>query len=361
MNTYDYTGKEIYIGIDVHKKTYSCASICNGHVVKKDSMPGNPVVILNYLKNTFKGATINSVYEAGFTGFYLHRFLVSQGINNCVVHPGSIEVCSRDRVKTDKRDALKMAIQLSTGRLKGINVPDQEREEKRSVTRLRTSIVKLRHQVGQQFKALLFTQGLIDYQDDNKVSQKWLLNKVAEVNQKGFSDDFCYSVNEYAEQWIQLNHKLKEIGLRLTVQAQSEKGLQAIYESVPGIGPLHARQLANELGDMKQFANEKRLFSYAGLTPCEYSSGESVRRGSISRQGKSILRKILIEAAWIAITKDPSLKDAFDRLANRRGKKRAIVAVARRLVGRIRSCVLTGTLYEIKSTREGCSLQETVV
>jgi len=358
MNGYDYTGKEVYVGIDVHKKTYSCASICNGQVVKKDSMPGNPEVILSYLKNTFKGAKIYSVYEAGFTGFHLHRYLVSQGINNNVVHPGSIEVCSRDRVKTDKRDALKMATQLSTGRLKGINVPDQEREEKRSVTRLRMNIVKLRHQVGQQFKALLFTQGLIDHDDDTRVSQKWLLKKVAEVKQKGYSEDFCYSVNEYAEQWIQLNNKLKEIELRLAAQAQSEKELQTIYESVPGIGRIHARQLANELGDMKQFANEKRLFSFTGLTPSEYSSGEYVRQGSISRQGKSLLRKILIEAAWIAITKDPSLKDVFDRLSSSRGKKRAIVAVARRLAGRIRSCVLTGTLYEIKSTQEGCSLQE---
>ena len=150
MNGYDYTGKTVYVGIDVHKKTYSCASICDGQVVKKDSMPGKPEVILSYLNNTFSGAKIYTVYEAGFSGFHLHRYLVSQGINNGVVHPGSIEVSSRDRVKTDKRDALKMATQLSVGRLNGIYVPSQEKEEKRSVTRLRSNILKLRHQVGQQ-------------------------------------------------------------------------------------------------------------------------------------------------------------------------------------------------------------------
>jgi len=180
------------------------------------------------------------------------------------------------------------------------------------------------------------------------------------VKQKGYSEDFCFSVNQYAEQWLQLTARMKEVEMRFAIQAQGEKGLQTIYESIPGIGPIHARQLANELGDMTQFKNEKKLFSFTGLTPSEYSSGEHVRQGNISRQGRPVLRRILIEAAWIAITKDPSLKTVFDRLSSHRGAKRAIVGVARRLAGRIRSCVLTGTLYEIKvkSTQEGCSLQE---
>ena len=83
---------------------------------------------------------------------------------------------------------------------------------------------------------------------------------------------------------------------------------------------------------MRQFRNEKKLFSYTGLTPSEHSSGEHVRQGHISRQGRSILRKILVEASWTAITKDPSLREVYDRLSHR-GGKRAIVGVARRLVG----------------------------
>jgi transposase len=360
MNKYDYTGKIVYVGMDVHKKTYSCACICNNEVVKRDSMPAKPEVIVNYLKNTFSGATIHTAYEAGFSGFHLHRYLVTQGINNIVVHPGSIEVASRDRVKTDKRDALKIATQLAAGRLRGIFIPSQEQEEKRSVTRLRTNIAKLRHQVGQQFKALLFTQGLIDGEDDTKLCQKWLLKKIDDVEQGGYSKDFCYSVNQYAQQWLQLTKRMKEIESRLKIQASKDKVLQTVYESVPGIGPIHARQLANELGDMTQFKNEKQLFNFTGLTPSEYSSGEHIRQGHITRQGNSLLRKILIEAAWLAIIKDPSLKEVFNRLSKKRGKKRAIVGIARRLIGRIRSCVTTGVLYEIKPTQEACSLQKKV-
>ena len=357
MKQYDYTGKIVYVGIDVHKKTYSCVSICEGLIVKRDTMPAKPEGLLNYLRNMFSEAKINTAYEAGFSGFHLHRYLVSHGVNNIVVHPGSIEVASRDRVKTDKRDAFKIANQLSAGRLRGVFVPSQEREEKRSVSRLRTNIAKLRHQVGQQLKSLLFTQGLIDIEDDTRLCAKWISKKILEVEESGYSNDFRYSINLYAQQWLQLTNQIKDIELKLTDQAQEEKELQDIYESVPGIGLLHGRQLANELGDMTQFHNEKQLFSHTGLTPSEYSSGEHVRQGNISRQGNSVLRKILVEAAWVAITKDPSLQQVFLRLAKGRGKKRAIVGVARRLIGRIRSCVLTGKLYEIKSTLEACSLQ----
>ena len=360
MNKYDYTGKIVYVGIDVHKKTYHCVSICEGQTVKSDSMPAKPEVLLNYLKNTFHEALIKSAYEAGFSGFHLHRYLLSQKIDNIVIHPGSIEVASRDRVKTDKRDAFKIAKQLSVGRLRGIFVPSQEREDKRSITRLRTNILKLRHQVGQQLKSILFTQGLIEAEDDTRLCQKWLSKKLIEVEQSSHSNDFCYSVQQYAQQWLQLSDQMKEIESRLEIQADEEKNLQTVYESVPGIGFIHARQLANELGDMTQFKNEKQLFSFTGLTPSEHSSGENTRQGNITRQGNSVLRKILVEAAWVAITKDPSLKEVFNRLSNGRGKKRAIVGCARRLAGRIRSCVLTGMLYEIKPTQEACSLQEKV-
>lgn len=361
MNSYDYTGKQIYVGIDVHKKTYSCVSICEGQVVKRDTMPAKSDILLNYLKNTFSSAkVINTAYEAGFSGFHLHRYLIANGINNIVIHPGAIEVSARDRVKTDKRDALKIATQLAAGRLRCIYIPSQDRENKRSVTRLRKNIVKMRHRIGQEFKALLFTYGLIDAEDDTIVCPKWLEQKLKEVIAAGYSDDYCYSLEQYKQQWLQLNNRMKEVEARLVIQANQDNGLQLLYESVPGIGHIHARQLVNELDDLKQFKNEKQLFSYLGLTPSEHSSGEYTRQGHITRQGKSLLRKILIEAAWIAIGKDPELEKIFQRLSKTRGKKIAIVGIARRLAGRIRSCVLSGELYQIKRVQEADMLLKTV-
>jgi transposase len=349
MEKYSYKDKVIYTGLDVHKKTYTCVSICEDKVVKRDTMPAKPELLLRYLKNSFhEAALINTAYEAGFSGFHLHRCLAAGGINNMVVHPGSIEVASRDRVKTDKRDALKIATQLSAGRLHGIFVPSQEREEKRTVSRLRAALMRKRLRAGQQIKALLFTQGLIEVEDETVLCEQWLAEKLNEVSKANFTDDFCFTINHYANQWRYLTNGVKEVEKRFTMQAREDNGLQQIYESVPGIGSIHARQLVNELGDMKQFRNEKRLFSYTGLTPSEHSSGERVWQGHITRQGNPELRHILVEAAWVAITEDPGLQEIMDRIAHTSGKKRAIVGVARRLIARIRSCVLNGRFYEIK-------------
>jgi transposase len=98
---------------------------------------------------------------------------------------------------------------------------------------------------------------------------------------------------------------------------------------------------------MTRFANERALFSYTGLTPRAYASGASVRRGHMSRQGSSRVRHLLVEIAWRALPREAVLQEIFDRRATTRGKKRAIVAMARRLTGRIRACFRQGTTYAV--------------
>jgi transposase len=150
-----------------------------------------------------------------------------------------------------------------------------------------------------------------------------------------------------AEQWRFATRQLIEIRRLLQEQAAAQAALEQVYRSVPGIGAVVARTLATELGDMTRFANERALFSYTGLTPSEYSSGSSVRRGPISRQGSGRVRHVLIETAWRALPRDTVLQEIFDRIAATRGKKRAIVAIARRLTGRIRACFRQGTTYAV--------------
>ena len=98
---------------------------------------------------------------------------------------------------------------------------------------------------------------------------------------------------------------------------------------------------------MSQFKNERQLFSYTGLTPSEYSSGERVHKGHITRQGNSRVRGILIEVAWRAIETDQALADFFKGLFPRTGKTKAIVAVARKLIGRIRAAFRKGETYQL--------------
>lgn len=328
MNQANYTGKEVFMGIDVHKKTYVCVSICDGEVIKKDTMPAKPEQLISYIQNRFSNAKLKTAYEAGFSGFHLHRLLVEAGIDSCVIHPGSLQVSTRNRVKTDKRDAQKIAEHLADKRIEGIHIPDVQFEFERCLSRSRRKLVSLQIKVGNMLKGLLFTQGLIPLDDDSVLCKTWLEMKIKEVIRQDYPDSFVDSLTHYAQSWFSLRKQIKKLEEQLIYQAQKHPEL-TIYRSVPGIGRIHSVELFYELGDMRHFKSEKRLYSYTGLTPSEYSSGEHVRQGRISRQGRSAIRCILVEAAWTAIKYDGSLFEIFNRLAKHRGKKRAIVGVAR--------------------------------
>lgn len=337
----DYSGQKVFIGIDVHKKTYSVTAVMDQQVVKKDTIPASPEGLLVYLKKYFSQACIRSAYEAGFCGFSLHRTLNTHGIANIVVHPASIEIASRERVKTDRRDSQKIAIQLAAGRLKMVHVPEEKREDQRLISRYRETLVREKNRKANQIKSLLYYIGKMPSGETPRTSKKWL-NIVLKLE---LSIDQRFCLEKLVKQWNDLENQIKEVDEKFSEQAKEEGKLEAIYRSVPGIGPTAARILANELGDMSQFSNERGLFSYTGLTPREYSSGEHRRLGHISRQGKPVLRKTLIQAAWKAINYDKNLAIVYDRISQKAGAKRAIVAIARRLIGRIRACVKKGCFY----------------
>jgi len=204
----DYTGKTLFVGIDVHKKTYSVAVMCDGELVKRDSMSAVPEQLVSYLHKYFPGACVKSAYEAGFCGFHLHRTLLDNNIDNIVVHAAAIEVSSRDRVKTDKRDAIKIAVQLSSRRLNGIYVPSKEREDRRELTRLRDDLVKYKSRLSVNLKHKANYYGLIGPEDVQKVSAQWI-NRLL---QKELPEGLCYHLEALVEQW-EFMHKNIEVFL----------------------------------------------------------------------------------------------------------------------------------------------------
>lgn len=337
----DYTGKIIFVGMDVHKKTYSVTAICEGVIVKRDTLKAEPEGLISYLKKRFGSGKIKTAYEAGFCGFHLHRTLEAAGIENIVVHAAGIET-SNSRVKTDKRDSLKIAAHLSEGKLRSVYIPTIEKEDNRTVTRLRDTFSRERVRIGNQIKSLLFLHGLIPADNEKKVSSVWIKG----LSKFEMTPGVRLAIEMFAAMWLEFDTKIKEIDIEIKKQAIKDRPIDAMYQAARGIGPTSARVLANELSDLQQFKNERQLFSYIGFTPSEHSSGEHTRQGHITKQGKPIVRKILVQAAWVAIRHDKELQIIYERIAAKSGAKRAIVAVARRLIGRIRACFRTGELYE---------------
>lgn len=157
----NYNKKTVFIGIDVHKKTYSVSCVSNNEILKQSSMPACPEKLIKYINKHFPSYTPQTAYEAGFCGFSLHRELTENGIYNQVINPASIEIAARDRVKTDKRDSLKIAVQLSREQISGIHVPCRERESFRELTRLRVTLIQDKNRLGNRIKSMLYRLGKI--------------------------------------------------------------------------------------------------------------------------------------------------------------------------------------------------------
>lgn len=354
----DYSGKKVFVGVDVHKIKYSVSVVCDGEVVKKWSCPAGPESLAEQLLRYFQGAEIQAAYEAGFSGFGLHRTLSATGkINSLVVNAGSIPV-GNSRVKTDARDARKIAEELAAGKLHSIYIPTEAEEDARSLSRGRAQTVDRRKRLANQFKGKIHHMGFA-LPADGKVSEAFIESVEKAILPK-LTEGHLFALKELIQGWREETERIKRFDRALKLQAADDE-LEPIYRSAPGIGAVSARMLSNELADMTRFDNERQLFSALGLTPSEDSSGERVRKGNITRQGNSRLRGILTEVAWRAIAKDQSLKEFYSRVAARRDSKRAIVAVSRKILGRLRHCLRNrihwqDLAHEPESASGTCSL-----
>lgn len=341
----NYTDKKIYLGIDVHRRKYSVSAVIDGEVVDNFSYSGSKDDFVDMLgKRYFTAKEVISCYEAGFSGFGLHRSLQSIGYKNIVVHAGSVETSSSKR-KTDKRDAKKMSLQLYSGSLKGIYIPNKEEEDLRRINRLRRNLVKDRTRNRIRIRMLFHYYGILDYEHSGVLSYM-KAQRIYVNNAPNFGEGFKQEMTTYLDNWNRLTKQIYKLNKELNKQSEQSE-IDNHYRSVPGIGILTARTLTLELGDMSRFKNIKGLYSYIGLTPSEHSSGEQRRLGRISREGKPIIRAMLIQAAWKAISEDVAINEMYTRLKVKKGGKKAIVAVARKLVGIARSCAINKKEYEM--------------
>jgi len=232
-----YCGRIVYVGIDVHKETYTVTCVCNKQIVKTATVQADPAALAASLPRWFPGATLYSVYEAGFSAFVLHRVLTKAGITNLIVNPASVAVAANDKVKTDRRDSKKLAIDLADGRLRGIYVPTEAEELARLLPRTRTQIVKHRATIARQIKAKLHQFGLIAPSSRRLISRRYLREMAA----WSLPPELSVRLTLLAEQWRFATRQLIEMRRLLRDQAQAQEAIEKVYRSVPGIGEVVAR------------------------------------------------------------------------------------------------------------------------
>jgi transposase len=229
--------------------------------------------------------------------------------------------------------------------LKKIFVLSKEQRMNRDLLRTRKQLVVHRGDVMRQIKSkLLFHSIEIEGEGNSKWSNRYLRNlHDNDFLGKSLKASFNALLKTYDDLSTTIRSLNKEIH-NLSKRKEYKEDV-ALLMTVPGIGRLTAMEILTELGDMSRFRNNEHLTSFLGLTPSEYSSGEHTRRGRITRCGNKWVRTCLIESAWTLIGYDPVMREKYDRLKKRRGARRAIVAIARSLAGRIRGLLLRREEY----------------
>ena len=333
-----------FVGIDVHAKSYRVCIVTRDNRKKTLVCPAEPLILVKTLTKRLKHhSEIHTVYEAGFSGFTLHRVLKKAGIKNIVVDPGSVLQAPNDRVKTDKKDAEALAKLHMHGVLKGIKVPSLKRDMDRQVIRTRQQLVDHRKSIMNQCRTKLHQFGLMSHCYSGVLALGSMKGIVKQL--KGA---LKISLLALVGIWENLNDSIKELDAALKAQATEE---DEILRTIPGIGKITARKIVVELGSMRQFSSDKKLAGFIGLVPSEQSSGENQHKGSITKRGSSSLRCILTQAAWRAVGKDNEFKKTYQRIRARRGAKIAIIAVARKLILTCRTLLIKKEPYKTREAQ----------
>jgi transposase len=350
-----------YVGLDVHKDSIVIAVADEGREEARDvgEFPADWHSLHKQLRRLERGGyELRLCYEAGPTGFELHRRLVEAGYESQVVAPSLVPVKAGERIKTDRRDARKLARCLRAGDLTAVYVPDEATEALRDLERAREAAKKAEIAAKHQLGKFLLRQGR-RFTDGSNWTQRhlaWIRRQTFEheAHRRVLRDDLK-AVEDAAERVARLTADIQEL-----VEHSAQAPLIVALQALRGIQVLSATVIAAELGDLRRFDSAGQMMAFVGLVPSEHSTGSRTRRGSITRTGNRRVRRILIEAAWhylrppqmsrairernakvseqvrqIAWKAQKRLHRKFRHLAYDKGKPSqvAVTAVARELVG----------------------------
>jgi transposase len=345
-----FAGKSIYVGIDVHAKDFKVSVMTENILFKTFSSPPKADKVFQFLVHNFPGADYYSAYEAGFSGFDLHRKLTKLGVNSIVVNPADIPTTNKERCqKEDKRDSRKLAQGLRAGQLHGVYVPLEKTQHDRSFLRVRESVVKDLTRIKNRIKSMLYFHG-IDYpagfeQKGSHWSKRFIsaLENIRFEHESGQSSLRVYLdiVKQQRMMLLRINRQIRELS---TTPAYKEN--VSLLISIPGIGVVTAMTLLTELEDLNRFKDFASICSFVGLIPSTHSSGDSPIDTGITSRKNPRLRGILVESAWVAIRYDPALLLAYENLTKRMKGNKAIIRIAKKLLNRIVFVLRNKQMYQ---------------
>ena len=334
-NKISFKGQKIFIGIDVHNKTWDVAIAPEVGIVKRHPQKASAKELFDFLKKHYPDGDYLAVYETGFSGFSTYYALKEVGIDCIVIHAADVPTTQYEEVmKTDKIDSVKLVKSLKAGLLKGIYIREKQNIDDRSVVRLRKTIQRELGRYKSRVKHLLHSHG-VEYPErfENKRTHwsrafiTWLMNDVQLMSDTRASLDLLIRQVEVVRgTLLQATRELR----RLSKEDRSTRKYELIT-SVPGIGTIVGMTILTEVYDVKRFHNENEFAAYLGLIPTSHSSGDKIVHGEKTFRGNRQIGPMIIEAAWIAICRDPGLGSQYLNYKKRMEPQEAIVRIARKL------------------------------
>lgn len=347
MQTKTNTSAKLYIGLDIHKrswKIHTATDLFNG---KTFSAPPNAMALKDYVDKHYPDHQVSIAYEAGCFGYSAHRAFCSFGWHSLVVNPADISKTGKSQFqKTDTIDARLICRELKDGRLQSIEIPSTQREQLRCLFRRRIALVKDFRAIKSRIKMQLLYLG-IDIPKNFDQQAKWSKAFVNWIKQQSCIYPTATSaLQSEVVQYEFIDAQIKQVSNQL--RAYCRKNYKEDYyllRSVPGIGKLVACGILSEMGDLRRFKNFKQMASYVGLCPGIHQSGDNYRSTGLSIRGNRIMRSYFVEASWIALRYDPILQ-SYWRSHQGKDPKRILIKIARKLLSRTHAVIKTGVPYQ---------------
>ncbi len=321
-----HESRTVAVGLDVHARSIRLAAVRADELLEERTLPYDEEAVERMLR---RWPGVRCCYEAGPTGFGLYRRLVERGIDCRVVAPGLVPQRPGDRVKTDPRDARKLARLLAGGLLEPIQVPSPELEAARDLVRAREDArldrMRDRHRLS---KFCLRHGRTLPTSSWTVVRRKWLgEQRFPFAAQHQTFDAYVHTVD-----LVDRRIEALERAIRETAEQGPWSELVARLRCLRGVDTLTALALVTEIGDVDRFQSAEALMAFVGLVPSEHSSGERRRQGSITKVGNSHARRLLVEAAWHARRRP---KVGYELARRQRGQDALVVERAWRCQQRL--------------------------